>query len=139
MKMNVEWKGNMAFEGTGDSGHSILLDAGPAVGGQDQGPRPMETVLSALGGCTGMDVISILKKMRQEVETFKMDISAERAEDHPKKFTKVHVHYVLTGSNLDDKKVKKAVDLTQTTYCSVASSLNAEVKASFEINGTKFE
>jgi len=137
MKMNVQWKGNMAFEGKGESGHALLLDAGPQVGGQDQGPRPMETLLSALGGCTGMDVVSILKKMRQNIESFDMEISGERAEEHPKRFTKIHIHYVLTGE-LSEEKVRKAINLTQDTYCSVSKSLSSDVTYSFEINGEKF-
>ncbi|TCS81507.1 putative redox protein [Tepidibacillus fermentans] len=139
MKVNVEWKGNMAFEGKGDSGHSVLLDAAPQVGGQNQGPRPMETLLFALGGCTGMDVVSILKKMRQEIETFHMEITGDRASEHPKRYTKINVHYDLTGPNLNEEKVRKAIKLTQETYCSVSKSLNAEVTYSFSINGKKFE
>jgi len=138
MKVNVEWKGNMAFEGKGDSGHTVLLDAGPQVGGQDQGPRPMETLLFALGGCTGMDVISILKKMRQDVEKFNMEISGDRAEEHPKRYTKVNVHYALQGTDLNVDKIRKAIQLTQDTYCSVAKSLSAEVTFSFSINGETF-
>ncbi|GBF12079.1 OsmC family protein [Tepidibacillus infernus] len=139
MKMNVAWKGNMAFEGTGQSGHSVLLDAAPQVGGENKGPRPMETVLIGLGGCTGMDVVSILKKMRQDIETFDMEIDAERAEEHPKRFTKIHINYKLTGPNLVEEKVRKAVKLTQETYCSVSKSLNAQITASFEINGEKYD
>ena len=135
MKVNVEWKGNMAFEAKGDSGHAVLLDAGPQVGGEDQGPRPMETLLFALGGCTGMDVVSILKKMRQDIEDFTMEITGDRATEHPKKYTKVNVHYNLTGNNLNEEKVRKAINLTQDTYCSVAKSLSAEVTFSFSING----
>ncbi len=139
MKVNVDWKGNMAFEGTGDSGQSVLLDAGPQVGGENKGARPMETLLSALGGCTGMDVVSILKKMRMDIESFQMEISGDRAEEHPKKFTKVNIIYKLIGNNLDEKKVRKAIDLTQETYCSVSKSLNAKITYSFELNGEKYE
>lgn len=139
MKMNVEWKGNMAFEGKGESGHSVLMDAALKSGGEDNGPSPMEMVLSGLGGCTGMDVVSILKKMRLDIESLEMEIKAERASEHPKRYTKIHIHYKLSGSNLKKEKVEKAVKLTQETYCSVSKSLNAETTYSFEINGEKFE
>jgi len=138
MKMNIKWKGNMAFEGTGDSGRSLLMDAGLNAGGEDLGPRPMETLLSALGGCTGMDVVSILKKMRADIESFNMDITAERAEEHPKRYTKIHINYILSGTNLEQKKVKKAINLTQEKYCSVSKSLNADITYSYEINGEKY-
>ncbi|OEF96457.1 peroxiredoxin [Vulcanibacillus modesticaldus] len=139
MKMNVEWKGNMMFEGEGGSGHSIVMDAAEKVGGENKGPRPMEMVLSGLGGCTGMDVVSILKKMRNTIETFKIEIDAKRAEEHPKRFTEINVHYVLTGPNLEKSKVEKAINLTQEKYCSVSKSLNAKITYSYEINGEKFE
>lgn len=139
MKVNVNWKGNMAFEGKGDSGHSMAMDASPKVGGEDKGARPMETLLSSLGGCTGMDVVSILKKMRNDIETFDMEIEAERAEDHPKRFTNININYILTGSTLEESKVRKAITLTQEKYCSVSKSLNAEITYSFELNGEKYK
>jgi len=139
MKMNIEWKGKMAFEGTGPSGQKLLMDADLKVGGEDRGPRPMETVLHGLGGCTGMDVVSILNKMRMQIDTFSLEIDAERAPEHPKRYTKIHIHYKLTGPNLEEKKVRKAIKLTQETYCSVSKSLNAEITNSFEINGEKYE
>lgn len=139
MKMNIEWKGNMAFEGTGPSGQKLLMDADETVGGENKGPRPMETLLHALGGCTGMDVVSILKRMRLDIENFHMEINAERAPEHPKRYTNIHIHYVLNGSNLTEDKVRKAIDLTQEKYCSVSKSLNADITYSFEINGEKYE
>ncbi len=139
MKMQVEWKGNMAFEGKSESGISLLLDASPQAGGQSRGQTPMEAVLTALGGCTGIDVVSILNKMRIELESFNLEIDSERAEDHPKVFTKVNIHYKLTGKDLDESKVKKAINLTQEKYCSVSKSLKAEVTYTFSINGIEYK
>lgn len=139
MKMNVEWKGKMAFEGKSESGVSLIVDATPSVGGEGKGQTPMQAVLTALGGCTGIDVISILTKMRNEPETFSIDIQAERASEHPKIFTGLHINYKLTGDNLEESKVRKAINLTQEKYCSVSKSLKAEITYSFEINGEKFE
>jgi len=138
MKVEVAWKGKMAFEGKGPSGHSTLLDAGIDSGGEDKAPRPTEALLSSLGGCTGIDVVLILKKMRMSLEEFNMVITSERAEEHPKKFTKINVHYNLKGQNLEIDKVKKALELTQEKYCSVSKSLNAEITYSFSINGEDY-
>lgn len=139
MKMQVEWKGKMAFEGKNESGTSLLLDASQIAGGEGKGQTPMEAVLTALGGCTGIDVVSILNKMRAEIETFNLEIEAERAEDHPKIFTKINVHYNLIGKDLDESKVRKAINLTQDKYCSVSNSLKAEVTYTFAINGTHYK
>lgn len=139
MKMHVNWKGKMAFEGKSESGTTLLLDASPQVGGESKGQTPMEAVLTALGGCTGIDVVSILNKMRIELDTFNLEIDAERAEDHPKVFTKINIHYNLTGKDLDEGKVRKAVNLTQDKYCSVSKSLKAEITYTFAINGTQYK
>lgn len=138
MKVDVIWKGNMAFEGKGESGHTILMDADEKVGGNNNGPKPTEALLSALGGCTGIDVVSILNKMRLEIEDFSMEITSERALEHPKRFTKINVHYKLTGPALEESKVRKAVELTQNKYCSVSKSLNADITYTFEIDGKKY-
>lgn len=139
MKMQVEWKGKMAFEGKSESGNTLLLDASSQAGGEGKGQTPMEAVLTALGGCTGIDVVSILNKMRVELDTFNLEIDAERAEDHPKVFTKINIHYSLTGKDLDESKVRKAVNLTQDKYCSVSKSLKADITYSFSLNGIKYE
>ncbi|MCF6095287.1 OsmC family protein [Microaerobacter geothermalis] len=139
MRVEVNWNGNIQFEAKGGSGHSIIMDAAPEVGGQDTGPRPMELVLSAVGGCTGIDIVLTLKKMRVDFETFSMEINGERANDYPKRFTKVHIHYKLTGENIPEDKVRRAVDLTRDKYCSASNSLNADITTSFEINGIQYE
>ncbi|MBE3595392.1 MAG: OsmC family protein [Candidatus Carbobacillus altaicus] len=137
MRTHLEWKGQMAFEAVGESGHVVRIDAAESVGGTNSGPRPMELVLHGLGGCTSIDIVSILNKMREPMETLHVDIEAERAEDHPKRFTKIHLHYRLTGDGLDEKKVHRAIELSMHKYCSASASLNAELTYSFEINGEK--
>lgn len=129
--ISVKWKENMCFEGRGESAKSILMDV---PGDGSKGLTPMEMVLVGLGGCTGMDVISILKKMRVEIEDLNIEINAERADEHPKKFTKINLKYKLTGSKIDEKKVEKAIALTADKYCSVIHSLDADITNSYEIN-----
>ena len=124
MKVTVKWKEGMNFEATGNSHHVISMDAAEEVGGKNLGPRPMELLLFGLGGCTGMDVISILRKMRKEVESFEMEIDADRSEDHPKVFTHIRVKYLLKGKNLEERDVEKAVNLSKDRYCSVGAMLN---------------
>ncbi|MDA8353938.1 MAG: OsmC family protein [Firmicutes bacterium] len=138
MKSNIQWKGNMQFDARTPSGHGITIDAAPEVGGENQGPRPMELLLSAAGACSGIDIINILNKMRLQVDAFDMDLSGERAEDHPRRYTHIHIHYRLEG-DLPEEKVRRAVDLSRDKYCSVSQSLNAEVTTSFEINGKKYD
>jgi putative redox protein len=138
MKVNVEWKENMHFESHTPSGHTFSIDAAPEVGGENKGPRPTELLLAGVGACSGIDIVEILRKMRLNVKTFEMEVSGERAEDHPRRFTHVHVHYRLTGE-LPVEKVRRAVELSRDKYCSVAQSLNARITTSFEINGEKYE
>ncbi len=138
MKAEIVRKSKMQFQATLPSGHTVTMDASPEVGGEDQGPRPMEILLSAVGGCSGIDIVSILEKMRLKVDTFAMEVSGDRAEDHPRRFTQVHIHYRLTG-DLPEDKVRRAIDLSRDIYCSVSQSLNAQVTTSFEINGKRFD
>ena len=135
MKATVKWKKGMYFEATDMSNHVVPLDADEEVGGKNLGTRPMELLLIGLGGCTGMDVISILRKMRQEVESFEIRIEAYRAEDHPKVFTYILVKYLFKGKNLREKDVEKAVNLSKDRYCSASVMLGktAKVEHQFEI------
>ncbi|MCX7845726.1 MAG: OsmC family protein [Dictyoglomaceae bacterium] len=135
METKIVWNGNMRFTGTTPSNFSINMDASLEHGGEDQGPRPMELILVALGGCTGMDVISILQKMKEKVESFEIKISGERAEEHPKVYKKVHLEYIFKGENLKEENIKKAIELSQTKYCSVSAILRgtAEVTYSWKI------
>ncbi|PMQ02164.1 MAG: osmotically inducible protein OsmC [Dictyoglomus sp. NZ13-RE01] len=135
METKVIWNGKMKFTGITPSNFQIVMDSTPDHGGENEGPRPMELVLVALGGCTGMDVISILNKMKEKVESFEMSITAERAQDHPKVYTKVHIEYIFKGENLKEENIKKAIELSQTKYCSVSAILRgtAEVTYSWKI------
>ncbi len=126
----------MSFLGETPSGHQIQMDASEEVGGQNSGARPTELVLSAVAGCTGIDIISILQKMRLEPTSFHMDVKGDRAENHPKRFTHIHIHYALEG-DLPEEKVVRAIQLSNEKYCSVSRSLNAEMTTSFSINGIK--
>lgn len=132
----VKWNGSgMAFDATASTGHTVRMDAAPEVGGENTGPRPMEMVLMGLGGCTGIDVVMMLQKMGQDIKDVQIEIESERAEDIPKVYTKIHVHFKVIGTDLNEKKVKRAVDLSAEKYCSVSKMLEATVEMShgFEI------
>lgn len=134
MDVRVEWKDALKFEGTGPSGHTVVMDASKQDGGSDSGPRPTEMVLFGLGGCTGIDAVILLKKMRQPVSGVGISISAQRAEEDPQRFTDIHITYEITGTDLDESKVKRAVSLSSEKYCSVLHSLNAKITTSYKIN-----
>lgn len=131
----IKWQGGMAFEGTTESGHAVLMDAAPEVGGENKGARPMEMVLLGLGGCTSIDVIMMLQKSKQAIEDCQVEISAERSDSIPKVFTKIHVHFKVMGQGLNPKKVERAVNLSAEKYCSVSKMLEQSVEMShdFEI------
>jgi len=135
MKARVKWLDNMSFVGESGSGHSVVMDGAPDSGGRNLAARPMEMVLIGMGGCTAFDVVMILQKSRQPIEDCIVEISAERADEIPKVFTKIHVHYIVKGSGLDENKVKKAIDLTAEKYCSVSVMLEktAEITHDFEV------
>jgi putative redox protein len=134
MEFTVKWNEKMAFSGKTPSGHELKMDASEEVGGENTGARPTELLLNAVAGCTGIDIISILKKMRLEPTSFQMDVKGERAEDHPKRFTMIHIHYALDG-DLPEDKVVRAIELSKDKYCSVSHSLNAELTVSYSLNG----
>jgi len=102
------------------SGHSITIDGSPEIGGENRGARPMELVLAGLGGCTAMDVLEILKKSRQQVTDVQIKLNAERAEKPPRVFTQIDIHYLVSGYNLREKTVQRAVDLSAEKYCSAS-------------------
>jgi putative redox protein len=126
----------MAFHGRTSSGHELVLDAAPEVGGQERGPRPMELVLLSLAGCTGMDVISLLRKMRQDVTGYTVRVRGdERAPDYPKVYTKITVEHIVRGRQLNEANVARAVELSATKYCPVSAMLacRAEVRHTYRI------
>ena len=136
MKANIVWNGKMAFTGENPSGHQLRMDAAPDIGGENSGARPTELLLNAVAGCTGIDIISILTKMRLTPTAFNMEVEGTRADDHPKKFTTIHIHYALEG-DLPEDKVVRAIQLSKDKYCSVSHSLSSEIKASYSINGVQ--
>lgn len=139
MKANIKWTGGVSFSGIADSGHSVVMDGAPESGGQNLGARPMELVLIGTGGCTAFDVVHILRKSRQEITDCVAEIEAERAETDPKVFTHIHIHFVVSGSNLDAKKVQHAIELSATKYCSASIMLGktAKITHDFEIVDSK--
>ena len=135
MKVEVDWKGGKAFEAIADSGHRVMMDASPAVGGENRGSRPMELLLMGLGGCSSIDVTMMLEKSRQDVSDCKAVIEAERADAVPAVFTHIHVHFIVTGMGLSDKHVQRAVKLSAEKYCSASIMLAkaVEITHDFEI------
>ena len=123
------------FEGVAGSGHRVTMDVAPEVGGRNLGLRPMEMVLLGLGGCTAIDVLHMLRKGRQPITDMRVELDAERADDVPKVFTKIHLHFVLTGAGLDPHKIERAINLSASKYCSASMMLNktAEMTHDFEI------
>ena len=135
MKTSVKWVGGAAFIGESPSGHAVVMDGPEAHGGRNIGPRPMEMILLGLGGCTNFDVIHILEKGRNAVQDCEVEISAERADEPPAVFTKIHIHFKVRGENLREAVVKRAVDLSAEKYCSASIMLakTAEITHSYEI------
>ncbi len=127
----VRWEDGMRFAGTPELGAAITLDVRPDQGGTGRGPGPMETVLLALGACTGMDVVSILRKMRAPFEGLEIRITADRADEHPRVFTKIHVEYVFTGAGLQADQAQRAVELSQEKYCSVSAMMRKAVDLTY--------
>lgn len=132
----IAWQGGVCFKATTETGHSIVMDGSPEIGGQNLGARPMEMVLVGLGGCTSIDVITMLAKSQANlVKDCQVEITAERSDSIPKVFTQIHVHFKVIGQDLNDKKVARAVSLSAEKYCSVSKMLEASVKMthSYEI------
>jgi len=130
--VNLKWMDNLAFEAIVD-GHKIVVDAKPEVGGTDKGPRPKPLMMVALAGCTGIDVASLLKKMRIEVTEFNVKIEGDITEEHPKHFTGMHIVYEFKGRDLPLDKLERAVELSQNKYCGVTASYRKAMKLTYEI------
>ncbi len=129
----------MAFSAKTQSGHTLIMDASPDVGGENKGPRPMEMLLMGLGGCTSIDVLMILEKARQAVSDCKVEITARRATTDPKVFTHIHVHFTIEGNDVSADRVKKAIALSAEKYCSASIMLGqmADISHDFEIINTE--
>ncbi|MFC3609496.1 OsmC family protein [Stutzerimonas tarimensis] len=136
MKARIQWAGEAMFLAESGSGHTVVMDGPPEMGGRNLGVRPMEMVLIGLGGCSSFDVVNILKKSRQPVESCEAFLEAERAEQEPKVFTRIHLHFVVKGRGLKDAQVKRAVDLSAEKYCSASIMLargGVEITHDYEI------
>ncbi|MDZ7260859.1 MAG: OsmC family protein [candidate division KSB1 bacterium] len=129
----------LSLVGKADSNHWVPMDAATKLGGLDAGARPMELVLIGLGGCTSMDVISILEKKRVPLEDFEIELEAEQAEDYPRVFTSIKMKYIFYGKNIKPADVERAIELSQTKYCSVSAMLKkvADIKVEYEIRESK--
>lgn len=130
--ISLKWMDNLAFEVNVD-GHKITIDAKTEVGGTDKGPPPKPLMMVALAGCTGIDVASLLKKMRVEFEEFNVKVEGDITEEHPKHFSGMHIIYEFTGKDLPVDKIKKAIELSQDKYCGVSATYKKTMDLSYEI------
>lgn len=137
MKARVKLVEGITFVAESGSGHAVVMDASPDVGGRDMGARPMEMILMGAGGCSAIDVVHILRKARQDLVDCVVEVEGERAAEDPKVFTRIHMHYVVTGRGLNPAQVERAIRLSKEKYCSATIMLakTAEVTADFEIRG----
>ena len=135
MNISVKWVDGLLMVGKSDSGHTITMDGPPESGGENLGVRPMEMLLLGVAGCTMIDVVTTLKKMRQDLSHCETKISAERANEHPKVFTDIHIKFIVKGKDLDSKKVDKAITLSAEKYCSASIMLGktAKITHDFEV------
>ena len=131
--VTTNWKGNMKFESDNPSGHTLIIDAGKGSGGEGAGLRPKALMLSALAGCSGLDVISILNKMKVDLDDYKMVIHGILSEEHPKYYHKVNVEYHFYGSSLNENKIRKAVKLSDDKYCGVMEMFKKFAKINIDI------
>ena len=135
MKTNLSWAGGAAFIGESENGRTIVIDGPPEGGGKNLGPRPMETLLLGMGACMSYDVLSILKKSRQDISACRIEISSTRAAEHPRVFTEIRVHFIITGAGLKTAQVKRAINLSAEKYCSASIMLGktAQITHTYEI------
>lgn len=135
MKTRIKWIENAMFLGESGSGHTVIMDGPPENGGRNLGPRPMEMLILGMGGCTAFDVIHILKKGRHQVTDCEVEIIAERVDSVPKVFSKIHVHFIVTGISLKESAVQRAVELSAEKYCSASIMLgkSAEITHDYEL------
>lgn len=127
MKAKISLREGVSFLGQTDSGHTVLMDGAPDAGGKNLGPRPMEMILLGLGGCAAFDVVLILRKARQALTDCLVEIDAQRASEDPKVFTQIHLHFIVTGKDIDPQRVERAISLSAEKYCSASMMLKATV------------
>ena len=128
MKAKIKWMQDVSFKGSSDSGHEVILDGPKELGGKDLGMRPMEMMLIGMGGCTSFDVVTILKRSRQQITGCIAEIEATRADEIPKVFTSIHIHFLIKGIDLQEKAVERAIELSANKYCSASIMLGKSVK-----------
>ena len=128
LEAKVTYVDGLQFIGEGSSGHAIVMDGDVSVGGRNTGTRPTELLLIGIGGCSGMDIASVLKKKKQDVRGLEINVKGEKAENYPKKFTDIDMEFVIRGRNISDDAVKKAVELSMEKYCSVKATLEGSAK-----------
>ena len=133
MQINLYRAKGSTFIAKGDSNHWVVLDSVKQFGGSEAASKPMEMVLMALGGCTALDIESLINKMRTPTDEFQVEITAERQDEHPKVFTKIHLTFIFKGANLNKANIEKAVKLSQEKYCSVSAMLSKSVDISYDI------
>ncbi|MEO8626833.1 MAG: OsmC family protein [Betaproteobacteria bacterium] len=135
MKTRIKWMDNVCFVAETESCHAIVMDGAPEAGGRSLAPRPMETVLAGTGGCTAYDVVTILRKARQQITGCVVEIDAERAPEDPRVFTQIHFHFIISGNAVDPKSVERAIHLSAEKYCSASIMLGktAAITHDFEI------
>ena len=133
MKARIKLADGMTFVAQSGSGHGIVVDASPDIGGHDLGPRPMELVLMGTGACSAVDVVLILRRSRQDVADCVVELEGERATEDPKVFTRLHFHYVITGKNLSASHVERAINLSKEKYCSATAMLGKTAEISYEV------
>jgi putative redox protein len=130
--INVKWVEDMSFE-TSVNDHPLILDAAPDAGGKNRGPRPKPLLMVSLAGCTAMDIVSILKKMKVEIKSFNIQVEADITDEHPKRYTSVNLIYEFSGKDLPLDKIKHAIELSQEKYCGVNATLKNAIDISYEI------
>lgn len=133
MHVELNWVGARQFEAVNDEGASFRIDSKKKAGGSGDYCSPTDYLLSAVAGCTGIDVVAILQKMRQEFRTLRIEVDGTQAEEYPKYFTKIHLKYIVEGDNIDPDKVRHAVELSQNKYCSVSATLADKCEVTREI------
>lgn len=132
MKATVKRVQDLALAAKAESNHWVMMDAGENTGGADAGARPLELVLMGLGGCTSMDVLTILQKKRIELDDFEVQLEADRAEEHPRVFTNIRIKFIFYGKNIPAEAVQRAIELSETKYCSVSAMLSKTAKISID-------
>jgi len=136
LQVDIEWRGDVHFSGTSESGHQVLMDGPPESGGKNRGSRPMELMLMGLGGCTAFDVVDILRKGRQRIDDVQVALTAQRADAVPAVFEAINIHFVIVGAKVSHAKVERAIELTAQKYCSASIMLEqagVEISHTFEI------